>query len=82
MPSDRRQFNVRMNDDTAARVDRLLPVVARAVGLELTQAQFLALAVAALEAKHLVGDGGPTAPIQVTSAPRGRKKPKGADNNG
>lgn len=52
MPSDRRQFNVRMSEETAARLDALLPRVARALGVELSQAQFLALAVQALEAQH------------------------------
>lgn len=52
MPSERRQFNVRMNEETAAEVDRLLPVVSAALKIELTQAQFLALAVAALSEKY------------------------------
>ncbi len=63
MPSDRRQFNVRMTEETAAKVDRLVPVVAGAVGIELTQAQFFALAVAALEEKY-----------QPKSRPRGQRK--------
>jgi len=52
MPSERPQFNVRMNGETAARVEKLLPLMARLMGIELTQAQFFALAVQALEEKY------------------------------
>ena len=41
MPSKRQQFNVRMNDETAAKVERLLPIVSGKLGVELSQSQFL-----------------------------------------
>jgi hypothetical protein len=52
MPSKRRQFNVRPDDATWAAIDRVKPVAEAAVGLELSYADLLRLAVAALEEKH------------------------------
>lgn len=52
MASDRKQYNVRMSEETAAKVDRLHPIVAQAVGVELSNAQFFALAIGALEEKY------------------------------
>lgn len=75
MPSSRKQFSVRMTDETAARVDRLMPIVARAVGVELAQSQFFALAVAALEEKHGVTDA-VDAPTEPEEKPAPKKKPK------
>ncbi len=77
MPSKREQFNVRMSDETAAKVERLHPVVNAALGVELSQAQFFALAVAALEEKYQAAGaagGNPGAPVAST----GRTRKKGA----
>jgi hypothetical protein len=65
MGSERRQFNVRMNDETAAKVDRLIPLVSTQLKIEISQAQFFALAVAALEEKY--------------AEPKDRGRPKRSD---
>lgn len=74
MPSDRRQFNVRMSDQTAALVDRLMPVVSRAVGVELAQSQFFALAVAALAERYGVTLDAEPEPAPKKTAARGKKR--------
>jgi hypothetical protein len=57
VPSERKQFNVRMSQETAARVERLIPLVNAAVGVELSQAQFFELAIRALAEKHGAAEG-------------------------
>lgn len=52
----RKQLNVRMDDETAARLDRLVPVVSAAVGLSLSQSDVIRLALLALEEKHAPKD--------------------------
>lgn len=70
MASSRVQFNVRMTDDTAARMQRLHAAVSRAVGVPITQAQLFALAVAALEDKHRAHLDAPPAPPRPRGRPR------------
>ena len=80
MPSERRQFSVRMSDDTAEKVDRLLPAVSRIMRVELSQAQFFALAVAALEEKHaaeLSRDSSASGSSALAAEESAPKKPKG-----
>lgn len=71
MPSDRQQFNVRMTEETAAKVEQLLPAVSKALGVDLSQAQFFALAVMALERQH-------SATIEAAAKLRGEKSAKPA----
>lgn len=52
MPSERRQLNVRLDPATAELWDAIIPRVEAAVGLALSQAQIVALAVRALAEKH------------------------------
>jgi hypothetical protein len=52
VPSERRQLNVRLDPATAEAWDAVLPRVQAAVGLELSQAQVVALAVKALAEKY------------------------------
>jgi hypothetical protein len=62
VPSDRRQLNVRLDDESAARFDRLAAATAAAVGVELSQAQVIALALRALEEKYPPPVSPPPAP--------------------
>lgn len=66
MPSERKQFNVRMTDETAAKIERLRPLVSRVLGVALSQAQFFALAVAALEEKYGADDDEPATKSRAT----------------
>ncbi len=53
MPTPKRkQLNVRMDDDTEARLERLVPVASAAVGLSLSQSDVIRLALIALEEKY------------------------------
>ena len=52
MPSDRRQLNVRLDPATSELWDAVLPRVQAALGVELSQAQVVALAVRALAEKY------------------------------
>jgi hypothetical protein len=77
--SSRQQFNVRMTDETVVRVHRLHSAVARALGVPITQAQFLVLAVAALEEKHRAVLDAPAPPPVAPVAPappRPRGRPR------
>ena len=49
MPSKRKQFNVRADPETEARVKRLLPQVKEALGLEVTVSDLFRLGMIALE---------------------------------
>lgn len=52
MPSDRRQINVRADAETAAEFDRLLRAVPAALGVPVSQATLIKLAVAELGRKY------------------------------
>jgi hypothetical protein len=52
MPSQRKQFNVRADDETEARVQRLLPLVKAAVGLEIGISDLFRLGMIELEKKY------------------------------
>jgi hypothetical protein len=52
MPSKRRQLNVRIDDEAAARFDRLIELMPRVLGFEVSHPQVVALALKALEEKH------------------------------
>jgi hypothetical protein len=52
MPSDRRQINVRADHETAAEFDRLLRAVPAALGVPVSQATLIRLAVMELAKKY------------------------------
>lgn len=57
MPSDRKQLNVRMDDETEERVARLLPAVSEAIGLKVSQSDLFRLGMIELERKFLRASG-------------------------
>ena len=52
MASKRAQLNVRMDEETAARFERLQVATRKSVGVDLSQAQIVAMALVALEEKY------------------------------
>src|SRR5262249_15903930 len=52
MPSQRKQFNVRADDETEARVQRLLPLVKQALGIDVSISDLFRLGMIELERKH------------------------------
>jgi hypothetical protein len=52
----RKQLNVRLDEESADRLDRLIPVVSKVVGLNLSQSDIIRLALLALEEKHAAKD--------------------------
>ena len=72
MPSDRRQLNVRLDPQTSDLWDEVTPRVQEAVGVELSQAQLIGLAIRALAEKYPASSGEPAAPEGVKRA--GKKK--------
>jgi hypothetical protein len=69
MPSNRKQMNVRLDDETEERIGRLLPVVSASVGLKLSQSDLVRLALIELERRH--ADALP--PIPEAAKRRGKK---------
>jgi hypothetical protein len=55
MASERRQLNVRLDPESADRFDRVSRSVVAAVGVEMSQAQIVALALKALEDRYPAG---------------------------
>ncbi len=49
MASERRQLNVRLDPESSVRFDRLYGDVQKSMGTELSQAQFIAIALKSLE---------------------------------
>ena len=64
MPSQRKQFNVRADEETEARVERLLPMVKRALGLEVTISDLFRLGMIELERRY-----GPPHQLAVAGSP-------------
>ena len=52
MPSKRRQFNVRPDDETWEIIDRVKPLVEASIGISVSQSDLLRLGMLALEEKH------------------------------
>lgn len=52
MPSERPQLNVRLDGESEARFDRLMGRMPEVLGVPVTQAQLIRLALKALEEKH------------------------------
>jgi hypothetical protein len=67
MPSSRKQLNVRMDDVTQARVDRLLPIVSAAVGLDLSMSDLFRLAMIELERRYATAP--PVTPSRKVNEP-------------
>jgi len=57
MPSDRKQINVRLDQETEKRVERLLPAVTAALGIKVSQSDLFRLGMIELERKFLPGVG-------------------------
>jgi len=72
MASDRQQLNVRLDPTASALWAELVPRVQAALGLNLSQAQIVALALQALAQKYPPPDD-PPPPLP---APKGRQKRK------
>ena len=53
MASDRKQINVRASEDTRKLMERLLPVVSAALGVEINQSDLVRLGLVELEKKYL-----------------------------
>lgn len=53
MPSDRKQINVRVDEQTEALLKALLPAVSADIGLELTQSDLFRLGLLELRKKYL-----------------------------
>jgi hypothetical protein len=53
MASDRKQINVRVNDDTRALIEQLVPAVSAAIGLEVTFSDLFRLGLLELKGKYL-----------------------------
>ncbi|HEY3789207.1 MAG TPA: hypothetical protein VGL71_10145, partial [Urbifossiella sp.] len=53
MPSERRQLNVRLDPESSQRFDRLYSEVQKSMGAELSQAQFIAIALKAFEERQV-----------------------------
>lgn len=66
MASERRQLNVRLDPESSERFDRLYAEVQKAMGTELSQAQFIAIALKTMEQGR--GEAGKPA--------KGKKPPK------
>ncbi len=49
MPSVRKQFNARLDPETADRIARLIPVISVAIGLPVSQSDLLRLGMIELE---------------------------------
>lgn len=52
MPRERRQLNVRVDDETERRIARLLPLVTAAVGIQVTVTDLVRLGMIELERKY------------------------------
>jgi hypothetical protein len=52
MPSDRKQFNIRLDPETVARVSRLLVRVSADFGIEVSQSDLFRLGMIELEKKY------------------------------
>lgn len=53
MPSDRKQLNVRVDDETEDLVEQLLPAVTAALGVKVSQSDLFRLGMKELAAKYL-----------------------------
>jgi hypothetical protein len=51
MPSNRKQLNVRADEETEKRVERLLPLVSKALGLRVSRSDLFRLGMIELERK-------------------------------
>ena len=85
MPSDRKQINVRADDETIALVAELLPVVSAVLGLSVNQSDLFRLGLNELKKKYLTSATVPqahTSPAPAASVPEptAAKKPKGKKN--
>ena len=71
MPSKRRQFNVRADDETEERIERLLPLVKQSLGLEVSVSDLFRLGMLELEKRF-----GNTAdvPAELSHKLGGKKK--------
>jgi hypothetical protein len=52
VPSDRKQLNIRMDEETEARVARLLVSASEAIGLRVSQSDLFRLGMIELEKKY------------------------------
>jgi hypothetical protein len=73
MPSDRKQINFRVDDETDALVRALIPVVSDAVGLKLSQSDLLRLGLVELRKKYMPAGEPPRVTPDVKSG-KGRAK--------
>jgi hypothetical protein len=86
MPSNRKQLNVRADEETEKRVERLLPLVSKALGLQVSRSDLFRLGMIELERKFGSEAAAPPEPaagkaVNETHAPapgkKGRKKGEG-----
>lgn len=74
MPSDRKQINVRVDEETEGLIRELLPVVSAAVGLSLSQSDLFRLGLVELRRKYAAGQNPPDPPVEKPARkPRGKK---------
>jgi hypothetical protein len=62
MPSNRKQLNVRADEETEKRVERLLPLVSKALGLQVSRSDLFRLGMIELERKFGGETAAPPAP--------------------
>jgi hypothetical protein len=84
MPSNRKQLNVRTDEETEKRVERLLPLVSKALGLQVSRSDLFRLGMIELERKFGGKAAAPPAPepaagnaANETHAPAPAKKGEG-----
>ncbi len=62
MPSNRKQLNVRADEETANRVERLLLLVSKALGLQVSRSDLFRLGMIELERKFGGEEADPSVP--------------------
>lgn len=76
MPSDRKQINVRVDDEAAELMSRLIPVMSEAIGLPISQSDLFRLGLVELKKKYLEGKPALTQ-LEEQPAAKTPGKPKG-----
>jgi hypothetical protein len=87
MPSNRKQLNVRADEETEKRVERLLLLVSKALGLRVSRSDLFRLGMIELERKFGGEEAAPSVPelsagkaakeSHTPAAKKGRKKDDG-----
>jgi hypothetical protein len=74
MGADRQQINVRVDDESTALIERLLPVVSRALGLAVNKSDLFRLGLRELALKYLSTAPAPGSPAPKPAPPTRRRR--------